>query len=145
MNIIAIDPGKSTGVCEFVYENGKCKIGINGTIKYPDRFKTLSQIFNRQYDIIVIEQYVIFASTQAQHVHVHQELWGPKVISVVETLTYQTNQFDKIKFYAPIVKNNLEVPKEVVFRGERTEHVKDAYKLCLYWHNMESHKYKWTQ
>jgi hypothetical protein len=136
--LIAFDPGMNTGYCVMEWDDRKThRIIAHGIIPYEQRhtgvLKVLSEHKNSDY--LIIEQYKIFRGRA--DVHINQELWGPKVLSAIETINAVIfdNNWD-IKLLQPSVKANL--PIHPNYRGKFiAEHDKDAYRLICYYALME--------
>lgn len=123
MKIIAVDPGKTTGVATF---NGEGKLQTIAELKYPDEFAKWLHIERRNI-VWVVEDFKLlppsyFKSNKAMW---WNSMFAPKVIGAIESLAIATgNQF--ILQQPNIKPIGYKLMGAEYKKGKKNVHVQDA-------------------
>lgn len=115
MKILAIDPGNTSGFCEFYHPKEFKSFSVE-----KDLVRIHEEIKERDPDIVVFERFALYPAF-AKYL-VWDEMYTSQVIGVIK-YTCKSLGIPYVSFAAS-AKEYVEYPKEYTFRSD---HEKDAY------------------
>lgn len=131
MNLIAFDPGRTTGVVvahttDGVTNSGpKFDIDQSFAFGWDDRFMVVYNLLATLPDAIVVESFYLFKH-QSEH-QIGSEFPSVRVIGVIEAYAWQLTIFDRIHYQQPSVRKRVAVlPEHQVV--EMSPHTGSAYR-----------------
>ena len=136
MNILAIDPGKTTGivVCQTAKEmiDGKLPFGvmIAEDLLWEDRF--LLREYIRTSDIVICESFNLYPGAAQGQAHIRSDFPSIQVIGLIQAYMYELNKGEPIMQMPSMRKRSLILPEhQAALKG--LKHARDAYKHARYY------------
>lgn len=133
---IAIDPGKTTGVCVGVWHGDAFNIVLAREVGWNDRFWFREYLFTHRDNIetIIIERFKLFPKRETMLAQINSEFPSVRIIGIVEAYADMFGLFHKIVFQEPNDRNSVRIPKEHHLALGTGDHVKDAYRHLRYYY-----------
>lgn len=131
--VLAVDPGKTTGVCIASCNSSELWINESYVLSWYNRHNiidTIDCLFPP--DIIVIEQFRLRADKA--HTQVNSTFPSVQFIGIIDAAVYIYNTDSTIIYQQPAVMARVQIMPEHKDLLHNSEHARDAYKhLRYYW------------
>lgn len=134
MIYVAIDPGRTSGVCILEHSDAKHLVHQSYEIGWDERFNRLEEIMEqwaKYHPVMIVEQFLLFDTVKALK---SNDMPSSQMIGIIQTTMFYHNQPpDKVVFLSPNVKSNRNLLLEDLKKIKpSSEHCLDAYKLVVY-------------
>jgi hypothetical protein len=132
MDILAIDPGGTTGVCMLRWDGSSREFEVVASHEYVwgDRFVLYTWVEAAKFDVVVIEQFTLYKHEALNQVG--STFPSSQVIGALEAVLFNTHQLSKRVFQPAYNTKAVKVNAEHTLSIGSSEHRKDAYKHAKY-------------
>lgn len=141
MNIVAFDPGKTTGVARARITGARTYSIIDAyQISWEDRFSAIKNTLysaDHRPDIVVVEDFRLYPHA-AQHL-INNSFPAVRVIGIIEAFCYEARI--KLEFQTPASRKSTVVPDEDRPLVRQLKHSLDAYLHLRYWVLLNGKRY----
>ena len=135
--LIAIDPGKTTGICCGVRAHNvqKFDVTLAREVTWNNRFWFREYLFDCRDVIekIIIERFKLFPKRETMLAQINSEFPSVRIIGIVEAYADIYGLLDKIVYQEPNDRKSVHTPIEHQQALGASDHVKDAYRHLRYY------------